>query len=592
MGIQVMNLMPATAAAPANSSGSAPSATASSSGAQNDAFGGLLSSLSAAPKAVSQTALAKANTGSPAVSTDSSAKGHLEQMLSSLAGAKVDLKAPGLGLKPAQLQQLLAKLKKLLQDGSQDDGAELLASLLAASQMAGIQPADLAGLAQLLGTSAQGTVSDDALGSNLHLLVQAIQLMADSGGQTTLLQAVQELTPAGDAFTQQLAAVFTAPDAEAPPAVDTGPPKDESPGDADTQASATAGSNGHESTVTPTGATSPADGAAQEAQDAVPDVKSLAQALEDLIQSHQPQSTATPATQAAAQPAQPAVPANQPAVAAQLAQMAPEQPAAVTTKAAIAAVQQATDSATSSATAVDGDAKPLAVDASAGPVVPAVAPQTTGHDQATTQGESQLPQQASSGSGQGQPQLVLAAPQAPSTFAASLDVAQLASSEATARPAVEQSVLDQVVQSATLALRNGEQEFRIQLKPDFLGVMEVRVSVDSGTVSVRMSVESAATRQLIDNNIGQLKQAFGTDNVRVEHVPSFTNSDATASSGQGNQPGFWQGPNPQAAWNPLPEAIPYNGDGEAEAAVAAQPSVAAEDSATNTQHSALVDLKA
>src|SRR5579883_1987161 len=568
MGIQVMNLMPATAAAPANSSGSAPSATASSSGAQNDAFGGLLSSLSAAPKAVRQTALAKANTGSPAVSTDSSAKGHLEQMLSSLAGAKVDLKAPGLGLKPAQLQQLLAKLKKLLQDGSQDDGA------------------------QLLGTSAQGTVSDDALGSNLHLLVQAIQLMADSGGQTTLLQAVQELTPAGDALTQQLAAVFAAPDAEAPPAVDTGPPKDESPGDADTQASATAGSNGHESTVTPTGATSPADGAAQEAQDAVPDVKSLAQALEDLIQSHQPQSTATPATQAVAQPAQPVVPANQPTVAAQLAQMAPEQPAAVTTKAAIAAVQQATDSATSSATAVDGDAKPLAVDASAGPVVPAVAPETTGHDQATTQGESQLPQQASSGSGQGQPQLVLAAPQAPSTFAASLDVAQLASSEATARPAVEQSVLDQVVQSATLALRNGEQEFRIQLKPDFLGVMEVRVSVDSGTVSVRMSVESAATRQLIDNNIGQLKQAFGTDNVRVEHVPSFTNSDATASSGQGNQPGFWQGPNPQAAWNPLPEAIPYNGDGEAEAAVAAQPSVAAEDSATNTQHSALVDLKA
>src|SRR5581483_5216312 len=111
---------------------------------------------------------------------------------------------------------------------------------------------------------------------------------------------------------------------------------------------------------------------------------------------------------------------------------------------------------------------------------------------------------------------------------------------------------------------NGEQEFRIQLKPDFLGAMEVRVSVDSGTVSVRLSVESAATRQLIDNNIGQLRQAFGTDQVRVEHVSSFANSDATASFGQSNQQGFWQSQNPQAGWSPLPEAIPYSGDGEPE----------------------------
>ena len=79
--------------------------------------------------------------------------------------------------------------------------------------------------------------------------------------------------------------------------------------------------------------------------------------------------------------------------------------------------------------------------------------------------------------------------------------------------------MDQIVQNAVIALRNSQQEFRIQLKPDFLGAMEVRVSMDNGVVAVRMSVESAATRQLIDNNIGQLRQAFGADQVRVEHVP-------------------------------------------------------------------------
>jgi flagellar hook-length control protein FliK len=187
--------------------------------------------------------------------------------------------------------------------------------------------------------------------------------------------------------------------------------------------------------------------------------------------------------------------------------------------------------------------------------------------------------------------LVPVAQALPNTFAAALDVSQ-SSTPAPATPALDQSILDQVVQSATLAVRNGEQEFRVQLKPDFLGAMEVRVSVDSGTVTVRLSVESAATRQLIDNNIGQLKQAFGTDHVRVEHVPSFASSDGQMSFNQGGQAGFWQGQNGSQAFNgPLPEAVPYTGEGDANA-----PAEATQNPTPSTQNppapAGLVDLQA
>jgi len=156
--------------------------------------------------------------------------------------------------------------------------------------------------------------------------------------------------------------------------------------------------------------------------------------------------------------------------------------------------------------------------------------------------------------------------------------------------AIEQAVVEQIVQHATLSLRNGEQEFRIQLKPDFLGQMEVRVSVSDGTALVRMTAENAGTRQLIDANIGQLRQAFGTDHVRIEHVPTFVGSDASWSSlAQGGYQGFWQGQNPYDGSSPLPEAIAFSGEPDVQpmAAVGATTS-----QPTSSTSDSLVDLQA
>jgi hypothetical protein len=171
--------------------------------------------------------------------------------------------------------------------------------------------------------------------------------------------------------------------------------------------------------------------------------------------------------------------------------------------------------------------------------------------------------------------------------------------QAPARAGIEQAVVEQIVQRAAIALSNGVQEFQIQLKPDFLGALDIRVSVDNGVAVVRMAAESAATRQLIEANIGQLRQAFGTGEVRVEHVPHFASSDHAWSFGDGSgQHTFWHGQNPFDGSSRLPEAIPFNGESESEHEPVG--ATATQDSGRNTQDAALstqdssagIDLKA
>ena len=553
MGIPMMNLLPFTA--PPKAGSNAVAQAHDDASAKPNGFEGLLASLSGRDSPALKAAPSEHSQATP---PSKPAKQQLEHVLSSLSGGQADLDAPGLGLTAQQQHQLAANLEKLLKDG--EDGAQLLASLLAASHLsAGVQPADLAALAQLLSVSAKGTVSVDALASNLHLLSQAVRLIANSDGKVTLLQAIQELTPRGDAFAQQLAEALAESDAtsEDPIPIDTGPPEGGTAvGAAGEAASRSAGSDGRELTVTPNGATSPADGATEEAasqaNQGAEDVSALAKLIESLLKTQQAEQSAHTAasepTKAQAAPTDGVAQAIQADPATLLAQMAPGQ-----AKAAQPAQAAAKGSEPSQPEEGSTEAKP-GVEAVLTPAAPApVQPGT--QDQTASQNGSSQPQTNVAGS-DSQAGAAPVAPNVAPTFASALEMSRVAA-EAPARPVLEQAIVDQVIQNAVVALRDGQQEFRIQLKPDFLGAMEVRVSMDNGLVTVRMSVESAATRQLIDNNIGQLRQAFGGEQVRVEHVPSFTASDAPWTFNQGAHQGFWQGYNGQAGAGRLPEAIPF-----------------------------------
>ncbi len=545
MGIPVTNLLPQFASAPAAKDGG--------SGKQHgdEGFGGLLAVVSS--KKPEAKGKADAADGSPAGADAATMQAELLQVLQSLADGPIDVHAPGLGLNESQQQRLLANLEKLLQ-GGEADLASLLGGLAGLPSSGQIPTDQLQGVARLLGTGAEGSLSLNALLSNLQLLANAVQLVSSSGGKLTLLQAVQELAPAGDAFVQELEKVLRkASEQDSPTALlgdATGPPGAAEPGQVprdgpqeSSQASATAGSNGRE--MTPASAAgSPADGAAEEAKasDQISQLADLLQALVDRQKSPQqtgasPHSAATPAG-AGHDEARISVASDA---------SGPPQTAKQAAKA------QGPWAAALAALAVEAEDR---------------APSTATGGEASTGDSSHAHQPAVSD----RPNLEATAE---GTLAAGVESAPLPSfaaavaqgagnAAAPARAAIEQSIVDQLVQSASLALKDGQQEFRVQLKPEFLGSLEVRVSIEGGVAVVRMAAENAGTRQLIDANIAQLRQAFGTGEVRIEHVPHFGSSDAAWSFNQAGHQGLWSGHNPQQGSGALPMAIPFSGQAEAE----------------------------
>jgi len=306
------------------------------------------------------------------------------------------------------------------------------------------------------------------------------------------------------------------------------------------------------------------------------------------------QLTVSPATQgpqvpvvaaAASQPAQ-VVPAPQPAqpVAAVVAAVPGAQVALAVAAAAQAGAQPVQQPRRESAPAPAAPAKPVPAPVGQMAVVAAAPkqeqPQVAAADAGQAQASASLAAAVTPGQAAGAPAahdggsngndgqsgnqpLTAPVPGLVTPAAPAADLTQPAPPEAP-RVAVEQAIVDQIVQNATVALRNGQQEFRIQLKPDFLGAMEVRISVDNGSPVVRMAAQNAATHHLIETNLNQLRQAFGTSDVRVEHVATFGTSDAPWSFSQGGHQGYWQGQQGQAGFRPMPEAVPFSGQPEAE----------------------------
>ena len=584
----MVNLLPPPAAA--NGSGQP-----SSDGGQASKFDQLLSLVATAPQGGS----APTSPTADAAVVPSLGK-QLTALLKALAGHAVDLKAPDLGLTKRQLGRLQAALVALLKKHG-DNGEELLAGLLAASQSIQQQSAGLEHLATLLGTGADGAISVQAAAQNVGLLAQAVHLLAQSADPMTLQQAIAELAGGNDAFAAQLEAAIS----QATTLADQGPPGTSpgpAPGDGGTAAhpppesvgqASTADSNGLD--LTPAQAGNPSEGAVPEAASADAPHAALIQAIQALVlgpaattapsggmQSRSPvvaAVVASPPKSLAVESPVPAAPhvagegneaiAGKPALA----------PAPTTLPVPVAAEVPVEVPASSLSPMAGGRAAakgkgqlPAAVNSEpAAPAVPGV-PSAGPAPRAVAGGDSgaggAFPRQASE-RGQGTP---LKADQAaamavpvgsPSASVGGAPVVFSSSAAAgSAPPPLDQSVLQQLVQHATLALQNGQQEFRLQLKPDFLGAMEVRVSIASdGGAMVRVSADNPATKQLIDANLPQLKQAFGTTQVRVEYVPSFAHWSASTAFGQGG--GAWQGQNPFSGAQHLPQALPFNGSGSA-----------------------------
>ncbi|UCF92350.1 MAG: flagellar hook-length control protein FliK [Desulfobacterales bacterium] len=66
-------------------------------------------------------------------------------------------------------------------------------------------------------------------------------------------------------------------------------------------------------------------------------------------------------------------------------------------------------------------------------------------------------------------------------------------------------IFDQIVQRAFLNLSNGQNEVKIELKPGFLGHIRMQIITENHQVAVRILTDLPQVKELIENNIQQLK---------------------------------------------------------------------------------------
>ena len=122
---------------------------------------------------------------------------------------------------------------------------------------------------------------------------------------------------------------------------------------------------------------------------------------------------------------------------------------------------------------------------------------------------------------------------------ATSSVAQQAGSDATVR---DLPVADQLATVLAPAAHqpDGSYQVNIRLQPEDLGVVNVELRLESGTVNVSLHAEGDATGDMLRQNLGQLRQQLANAGLTTGRFDVSTGSGAGAGAGT-NQGGLWAG---------------------------------------------------
>ena len=128
-------------------------------------------------------------------------------------------------------------------------------------------------------------------------------------------------------------------------------------------------------------------------------------------------------------------------------------------------------------------------------------------------------------------------------------VAEGQKTEQTARsqqPVPAERVIRQVVQAARISISQGREEIKLVLKPDSLGTLRVKITVEGERVTAHITAENENVRSALESNVRQLQQALESQNLRVNQIVVSLQGDGQAQqqadqSGQQGHGGVQQG---------------------------------------------------
>jgi flagellar hook-length control protein FliK len=88
--------------------------------------------------------------------------------------------------------------------------------------------------------------------------------------------------------------------------------------------------------------------------------------------------------------------------------------------------------------------------------------------------------------------------------------------------------LNQIVQKAVLSFNNGQHEVQIDLKPDFLGHIRMQIVTASQQVAVRIVAELPFVKDMLENNLNQLKAELQAQGLQVDELEVSVAHDSGA----------------------------------------------------------------
>ncbi|WP_188205808.1 flagellar hook-length control protein FliK [Alkalibacillus aidingensis] len=87
--------------------------------------------------------------------------------------------------------------------------------------------------------------------------------------------------------------------------------------------------------------------------------------------------------------------------------------------------------------------------------------------------------------------------------------------------------LQKIIQSSQFGRSNGTNQLTIQLKPANLGNMTLQFTQIDGQMAVKISVMSHAAKEMLENNLNQLRHMFSPSQVVIERQVDQSNTDFT-----------------------------------------------------------------
>ncbi|MGD9135720.1 MAG: flagellar hook-length control protein FliK [Desulfobacterales bacterium] len=91
---------------------------------------------------------------------------------------------------------------------------------------------------------------------------------------------------------------------------------------------------------------------------------------------------------------------------------------------------------------------------------------------------------------------------------------------------VRTQTLDQIVRKAAIYMRNGQHEAKIELKPEYLGHIRMQVTTENHQVTVKILTEFGFVKEMVENNIFQLKADLQQQGLQVDKLEVAVSSDS------------------------------------------------------------------